>query len=76
MFAGGRMHPVIGHSFQFTALHFGTAMDPFEFVRVAPHSSVFDHWLYAVPNITYLLVEIEAISGLCTELQWVISLWG
>ena len=34
------MHPVIGHSFQFTALHFGTTTDPFEFVRVAPHSSV------------------------------------
>ena len=45
------MHPVIGHSFQFTALHFGTATDPFEFVRVAPHSSVLDHWLYAVTNI-------------------------
>ena len=30
----------------------------------------------AVTNIAYLLVEIEAISGLCTELQWVISLWG
>ena len=40
LFDGERMHLVIGRSFHFTAQHFGTATDPFEFVRVASHSSV------------------------------------
>ena len=62
------MHPVIGHSFQFTALHFGTATDPFEFVRV---SGTLVICCPIAVNIAYLLVEIEAISGLCTELQGV-----
>ena len=56
----------MGRSFQFTALPFGIVTAPLEFVRVAPHSSV-DHWLYTAAYTTYLLVEIEAISGLCTE---------
>ena len=62
------MHPVISHSFQFTALQLGTTTDPFEFVRVAPHSSV--SGTLVICCLAYLLVEIEAISGLCTELQW------
>ena len=60
------MHLVIGRSFQFTALPFGIATAPLEFVRVAPHSSV-DHWLYTATYTTYLLVEIGAFSGVCTE---------
>ena len=70
-FAGERMHLVIGHSFQFTALPFGIATAPLEFVRVAPHSSVLrpqiriptlqtshfqDFWVY---NILYWLPKLK-----------------
>ena len=62
-----RMHLVIGHSFYFTTIPFGTGTDPLEFVLVVPHSSV------SSPQVIYcrlhhnLLAEIEAISAQCTE---------
>ena len=66
-FAGERMHLVIACSFQFTVLPFGIATTPFKFVRVAQLSSVLRPLVIYCCRITYLLVGIEAITGLCTE---------
>ena len=59
------MHLGIGRSFHFTHPPFGIATAPLEFVLALPHSSV--SMLYTAAYITSLLVEIEAISVLCTE---------